>query len=556
MTIYRKTLLTFVLVCKSTSGLIAAECPPIYTFSGELFSDRFGWNLSGKGDITNDGFDDILVGANHYTTIGFAAGRSYVYSGINGDTVYINTGLDTAISFGFGVAIVGDINNDGYDDYIVGASRFKQDPFEPGRAYIYSGKTNNTLYVLTGDLKVDQQFFGSSVAGVGDLNLDGFDDFIIGASGNSEVGHWAGRAYVFSGFDADTLFVFAGGSADDLFGIEVGSAGLIDGDTIPDIIIGAVRNDAGGMDAGRVYVFSGATGDTLYKFTGEQAEDFFGFSIASAGDVNNDGRDDLIIGAIQKEIGGAIVGRVYVFSGLNGDTLHILDGENDGDFFGYSVTGLGDINGDNFDDFAIGAIGFDVDGSFAGKIYVISGSDGVTLFTFTGTSIKKLLGIALSAGNVTGSDVLELIVGEQNSVEVFSLVDSDNDGTPDQCDICPGFDDTLDSDGDGAPDGCDICPGFDDNIDTDNDGIPDGCDVCCDIPGDADGGGDINIGDAIFIVKYAFEEGSPAPPCCDQADADGGGDVNIGDAIYIVKFAFEQGSPAPACPNPGGLVCP
>ncbi|MCH9031534.1 MAG: PKD domain-containing protein [candidate division Zixibacteria bacterium] len=80
--------------------------------------------------------------------------------------------------------------------------------------------------------------------------------------------------------------------------------------------------------------------------------------------------------------------------------------------------------------------------------------------------------------------------------------------------------------------------------------------TCCNIPGDADDGGDVNIGDAIFIVNYAFVEGSPAPPCCDQADADGGDDVNIGDAIYIVKFAFEQGSPAPACPNPGGLVCP
>ncbi|MCH9031931.1 MAG: hypothetical protein IIB00_06690 [candidate division Zixibacteria bacterium] len=78
---------------------------------------------------------------------------------------------------------------------------------------------------------------------------------------------------------------------------------------------------------------------------------------------------------------------------------------------------------------------------------------------------------------------------------------------------------------------------------------------CCVTPGDADNGGDVNIGDAIFIVKYAFVEGSPKPPCCDQADADGGGDVNIGDAIYIVKFAFIEGSPAPLCPAAGPLVC-
>ncbi|MCH9032368.1 MAG: hypothetical protein IIB00_08945 [candidate division Zixibacteria bacterium] len=78
---------------------------------------------------------------------------------------------------------------------------------------------------------------------------------------------------------------------------------------------------------------------------------------------------------------------------------------------------------------------------------------------------------------------------------------------------------------------------------------------CCDLPGDADDGGDVNIGDAIFIVKYAFEEGSPKPPCCDQADADGGGDVNIGDAVYIVKFAFEEGAPVPLCPPSGPLEC-
>ncbi|MCH9032401.1 MAG: CHRD domain-containing protein, partial [candidate division Zixibacteria bacterium] len=79
--------------------------------------------------------------------------------------------------------------------------------------------------------------------------------------------------------------------------------------------------------------------------------------------------------------------------------------------------------------------------------------------------------------------------------------------------------------------------------------------ACCNIPGDADDGGDVNIGDAIFIVKYAFVEGSPKPPCCDQADADGGGDVNIGDAIYIVKFAFVEDSPAPLCPASGPLEC-
>ncbi|MCH9031532.1 MAG: hypothetical protein IIB00_04660 [candidate division Zixibacteria bacterium] len=77
---------------------------------------------------------------------------------------------------------------------------------------------------------------------------------------------------------------------------------------------------------------------------------------------------------------------------------------------------------------------------------------------------------------------------------------------------------------------------------------------CCFISGDADSGGDVNIGDATYVVKYIFADGL-APLCCDEADADGGGDVNIGDATFIVKYIFADGA-APNCPDPGGLFCP
>ncbi|MCH9031424.1 MAG: thrombospondin type 3 repeat-containing protein [candidate division Zixibacteria bacterium] len=142
--------------------------------------------------------------------------------------------------------------------------------------------------------------------------------------------------------------------------------------------------------------------------------------------------------------------------------------------------------------------------------------------------------------------------------------DDDNDGIADGVDNCvfAANTDQTDSDGDGVGDVCDICPGFDDAVDTDADGLPDGCDpcptnpaplCCCVDPGDSDGGGDVNIGDATFIVKYIFQDGD-TPPCCYQADADGGGDVNIGDATYIVKFVFQDGA-APTCPNPDDVVC-
>ncbi|MCH9031196.1 MAG: right-handed parallel beta-helix repeat-containing protein [candidate division Zixibacteria bacterium] len=139
-----------------------------------------------------------------------------------------------------------------------------------------------------------------------------------------------------------------------------------------------------------------------------------------------------------------------------------------------------------------------------------------------------------------------------------SDTDSDGDGTPDCNDICPGFDDSIDSDSDGAPDGCDICPGFNDTLDSDGDGLPNGCDpcpfnptspCCCAISGDADDGGDVNVGDATFIVKYIFQSGG-APPCLDQADSNGSNSIDIGDATYIVKFVF-QGGAAPICGTTG-----
>ena len=161
------------------------------------------------------------------------------------------------------------------------------------------------------------------------------------------------------------------------------------------------------------------------------------------------------------------------------------------------------------------------------------------------------------------------------------LADSDGDGVPDSCDICPGFSDNLDADGDSHPDNCDNCPqlsnhsqvdsdgdgvgdscdkcvGFNDNNDFDNDGLPDACDpcpinpaspCCCSQPGDADDGGDVNIGDATFIISYIFQNGD-TPPCLDQADANGSNDISVSDAIYIVRRVFQNGA-LPRCGTTG-----
>ncbi len=185
------------------------------------------------------------------------------------------------------------------------------------------------IYIFTGEATED--WFGHTVASAGDVDKDGYDDVIINAPRNDAGGTDAGRAYVFSGQTADTLHVFTGEAAGDWLGLSVASAGDVNNDDFDDLIVGAYRNDAGGTDAGRAYVFSGQSGDTLHVFTGEAAGDLFTV-VASAGDVNNDGFDDLIVGAFENSVGGFHAGRVYVFSGKgclcadpNGDELVNFD---------------------------------------------------------------------------------------------------------------------------------------------------------------------------------------------------------------------------------------
>ena len=293
-----------------------SQCPPVYIFTGEAAEDKFGWSVASAGDVNNDGFDDLIVGAFGYdVTV-----RAYVFSGQTGDTIYVFTGLANGDDLSVSVASAGDVDNDGFDDLVVGAFGF--DHFGgggAGRAYVFSGRTGDTIYVFTGEAVGDG--LGISVASAGDVDNDGFDDLIVGAYHNDAGGSAAGRAYVFSGKTGDTIYVFTGEAAGDWFGESVASAGDVNNDGFDDLIVGARLNDAGGSAAGRAYVFSGQTGDTIYVFTGEAAGNFFGGSVASAGDVNGNGYDDLIVGAY-------LAGRAYVFSGKgclcadpNGDEL-------------------------------------------------------------------------------------------------------------------------------------------------------------------------------------------------------------------------------------------
>ncbi len=155
--------------------------------------------------------------------------------------------------------------------------------------------------------------------------------------------------------DGSTLYTFNGDSEEDWFGFSVSGAGDVNGDGRADLIVGAHLDDNNGRDSGSARVLSGIDGSTLYTFYGDSAWDWFGHSVSGAGDVNGDGRADLIVGAYRDDNNGLNSGSARVLSGIDGSTLHTFNGDSSGDGFGYSVSGAGDVNGDGFADLIVGA---------------------------------------------------------------------------------------------------------------------------------------------------------------------------------------------------------
>ena len=377
----------------------------LYTFDGPSALDYFGASVSGAGDVNGDGFADLIVGAVLDDTIFSGAAR--VFSGVDGSLLYTFVGDQPQDHFGFSVSGAGDVNGDGFADVIVGA------PFgeleSRGSASVFSGKDGSVLYTFCGDLTADA--LGISVSDAGDVNGDGFDDVVVGARpvhfGMSDKRE--GYARVFSGKDGSVISTFYGEKPGDGFGDSVSGAGDVNGDGFPDLIVGVPDDFV--LDRGSAWVFSGRDGSTLYKFNGDSAGDHFGFSVSGAGDMNGDGFADLIVGAFGDDNKTHGSGSARVFSGVDGSVIYTFDGNSPGDWFGWSVSDAGDVNGDGFVDLIVGTNPVS-NGIDPGSARVFSGKDGSILYTLDGDSVDDAFGYSVSgAGDVNGDGLADLIVG-------------------------------------------------------------------------------------------------------------------------------------------------
>jgi CubicO group peptidase (beta-lactamase class C family) len=252
--------------------------------------------------------------------------------------------------------------------------------------------------------------FGWRVNSAGDVDGDGYDDIIVGAPTADPGGLVdAGEVYVFSGWNGHTLYHRTGEAGNDRMGRDVASAGDIDGDGYDDIIIAAHRSDNGGDNAGKVYVVSVEKGMTLRIFIGTEPLGNLGSAVAGIGDVSGDSIPDILVSAAM--IDGTGPGKVIAYSGADGAELFTINGENPGDAFGYDIELAGDINGDGLSDIIVGASLSDVSGSNSGKVYLYSG-DGSFIRSINGENAVDYFGGDVSgAGDVDNDGYDDYIIG-------------------------------------------------------------------------------------------------------------------------------------------------
>ena len=471
-----------------------------FVINGVDAYDRSGRSVSNAGDVNGDGIDDLIISASGAGN--YSSGESYVVFGgndvgsngslelsaLNGTNGFVLNGVDEFDYSGRSVSNAGDVNGDGIDDLVIGTPgadfNGNRYGYNAGESYVVFGGSDvgsdgslelSALngangFVLNGVDAHDGS--GRSVSNAGDINGDGINDLIIGTSGAEPNGtNYAGESYVvfggndvgsdgsleLSALDGTNGFVLNGVDSYDSSGRSVSNAGDINGDGIDDLVIGAPYADINNSSyTGESYVVFGSNdigsdgslelsaldGTNGFVINGVDEFDDSGYSVSNAGDVNGDGIDDLVIGApFADPNGNESAGESYVvfggndvgsngsleLSALDGTNGFVIDGIEEFDISGRSVSNAGDVNGDGLDDLVIGADIAESNGNYySGESYVIfGGSDlgsngslelsalnGNNGFVINGVNSGDSSGSSVSnAGDINGDGIDDLVIG-------------------------------------------------------------------------------------------------------------------------------------------------
>jgi hypothetical protein len=384
----------------STSGLGSDGTPSNADWSveGNQASANMGViQVGSAGDVDNDGYDDVIVGARGYTNGESGEGGAFLYlgssSGLSTTADWSAEGNQASSAFGGATGIAGDIDGDGCSDVIIGARFYDNGETDEGRAYIYRSDSCPALVPLpswTTEGDQANSHHGYFVATAGDINRDSFDDIIVSAPDYDNGETDEGRVFAYygssTGLSSTADWTTEANQAGAQFGWSISTAGDVDGDGYHDIIIGAPAYDNGQTDEGMAFVYlgsyTGLSSTADWTAEGNQTSARLGEAVGTAGDVDNDGYSEVIIGAPKYDDPKTDEGIAMLwYGGSNGLGSNGTPSNSDWhaetqhahDLLGSGVGTAGDVNGDGYDDVIVGAPGYDNPGNGEGLVMVFLG---------------------------------------------------------------------------------------------------------------------------------------------------------------------------------------
>jgi subtilisin-like proprotein convertase family protein len=349
-----------VLVYKGSDTGLSATATSI---NGDQASAHFGHAVAAV-NVNGDAYDDALISAHAYDNGELNEGRVYLYygsnSGLNATPGWTGESNAASALFGFALANAGDVDNDGFEDFLVGAPNYSGAFSNQGAAYVYYGSASGpgaTPWKAEGDLFI--AWLGWSVAGAGDVNKDGYADVIIGSPGYNML---KGAAYVYhgssTGLGASAAWTVLGTAGQ--LGISVSGAGDVNGDGYADAAVGTPGYSSSQAQEGQVRVYHGSSGGLSaspdWAAESDSAFAQFGISVTGVGDTGGDGYGDILIGAVYQGLSNGIARAYYGSgSGLAATPGWSVTGAQAASWYGAVFAGNGDANGNGVNDIAVAA---------------------------------------------------------------------------------------------------------------------------------------------------------------------------------------------------------